>query len=132
MPGLFPKITGRRVRVTLLDVPESATDTYGQPTMEPVLIDHFWAEITPILSRGRELVAVKQVYPTATHVVRMNWLGDAIPSTPDNPYRKVLTRMKLIVDEDGTVLNIVSVALDNLEANRQWVMVCQEREGATT
>jgi hypothetical protein len=130
MPGLYPRITGIPTKVTLLDVPESTSDTYGQPVMTATAIGEFYATVIPILSRGRELLATKQVYPQSTHIVTMGHTGDAIPSTPSNPNGEILTRMKLQRIDNNHILNIITAEVD--PDTRGWVCICEKHEGATT
>lgn len=127
---IYPKLAGIPTVVMLLDVPEATEDSYGQPVMDAVEIGEFYASIMPILSRGREIMAIKQVYPQSTHIITMDQTGDAIPSTPDNPAGDVLTRMKLQDKSDSKIYNIITAAID--PDSRGWVLVCMKHEGATT
>lgn len=130
MPGLYPRITGIPTPVTLFDVSPAPNDPYGQPSGDWVPIGVFRATVTPILARGRELMLTKQVYPTSTHIVTLGRTGDDIPSTPDNPMRKILTRMKFQRHDDMEILNIITAEVD--PDTRGWVCICQRHEGATT
>lgn len=111
-----------RQRVQLYDVPETSLDSYRQPQQTATLIGTYWAEVKPL--SGREAQNVKQVWATATHQVTMRWLGSAVTIQP---------RMKLVITKSpGTrTLNVIS-ALNVEERNRAWLLVCEEKIGATT
>jgi SPP1 family predicted phage head-tail adaptor len=113
-----------RQRVTLQDIPETALDSYGQTSQAATAIGTFWAEVAPL--RGDEQLNVRQIWPTATHKVKMRWLGSAIPSTASNPHGLILPRMRLQLGLDGSYLNILFA--NNVEKrNRQWELVCEEK-----
>lgn len=125
-----PIKSGRnRQRVTLYDVPESSTDTWGQPSQETVTIGTFWMEVNPL--RGNEMLNVRQIWPTATHRVKCRWLGDSIPVSADNPQKQIMPHMKLKCLLDSSILNVVWA--ENVEKrNRAWEMICEEHIGATS
>jgi head-tail adaptor len=117
-----------RQRVTLYDVPESNTDTWGQPSQEPTSIGTFWAEVRPL--KGDEMLNVRQVWPTATHKVKMRWLASSLPATSDNPQRQLMPQMKFQLVLDKSWLNIIWA--DNVEKrNWQWELICEEHVGAS-
>jgi SPP1 family predicted phage head-tail adaptor len=118
------KVGTFRQRVVLQDIPETSQDFYGQPSLAATEIGRFWAEVTPL--RGDEMLNVRQVWPTATHKVRMRWIGTRITPSPTNPAGVILPRMRLQVLSDGTFLNIVFA--DNIEKrNRIWELTCEEK-----
>jgi hypothetical protein len=131
-----PIKSGRnRQRVLLYDVPESTTDTWGQPSQAPTQIVNptaadggWWAEVNPL--KGNEIVNTRQIWPTATHRVKMRWLGSAIPTSPDNPQAQIMPQMKLNLLLDNSWLNIIWA--ENVEKrNRAWEMICEEHIGET-
>lgn len=116
-----------RQRVVLYDVPESTSDTWGQPSQFKSIVGTFWADVVPL--QGNETLNVRQVWPTATHTVRMGWLGSSIPATADNPNGVIVPQMVLYLRLDGSWLNVLFA--DNVEKrNRQWKLICQEKVGA--
>jgi len=111
-----------RQRVTLWDVAASTLDPYGQPSQVGVPIGTFWAWVLPL--RGRRLTQARAVWPMASFVVTMRWLGSAIPITPHNPSRQILPRMYLTLS-NGSRLDIIDA--NNVEhRNRQWDLTCME------
>lgn len=101
----------------------------GQPSQAQVTIGSFWAEVRPL--RGDEQLNVRQIYPTATHIVTMRWLGSLIPVTADNPQGLVMPQMVLQLALDNSFLHILFA--DNVEKrNRRWELTCEERIGGTT
>jgi Phage head-tail joining protein len=127
-----PQHVGRyRQRVQLWDVPEITQDSYGQPSINGTQITSsaadgcFAAEVRML--RGDEQLNVRQLFPTATHQVRMRWLGDAIPTNgSNNPNGLILERMYLIDSLDGSRLNILNA--NNVEKrNRMWLLTCEEK-----
>lgn len=71
-----------RQRVALFDVPEMSRDSYGQPStsgtqiVAPTGDGMFSAEIRML--KGDEILNIRQQWPTATHQVKMRWLGSSI------------------------------------------------------
>jgi hypothetical protein len=134
--SLRPIKSGRnRQRILLFDVPESAVDSFGQPSQTPVQIvssasdGGFWAEIVPL--RGDEQLNARQVWPLATHHAYLRWLGNAIPTSADNPNGLIVPNMKIQCLLDGSILNVEFA--ENVERrNRQWKLVCSEHIGALT
>jgi hypothetical protein len=117
-----------RQRVTLFDVPEGSTDTWGQPSEGPVTIGTFWMEVMPL--KGDEMLNVRQVWPSATHKVKCRWLGSAIPSNSDNPQSQIMPQMKLKLLLDNSWLNVIWA--ENVEKrNRSWELICEEHVGAS-
>jgi hypothetical protein len=119
-----------RQKVQLFDVPESTQDSYGQPStngvqiMGPGINGTFSAMVEPL--KGDEILNVRQMWPTATHNVRMLWLGSAIPTTNSNPYADILPRMYLVDTLDGSQLNILFAG--NIEKrDRGWKLICEEK-----
>jgi hypothetical protein len=111
----------------LYDIPEANVDTFGQPSQAEMAIGTFWAEVRPL--EGDEKLNVRQIWPTATHDVRMRWLGTAIPVTSDNPSARILPQMVLNCLSDNTYLHILYA--NNVEKrNRQWQIYCEEKVGA--
>jgi head-tail adaptor len=124
-----PQKVGRyRQRVTLFDIPEASQDTYGQPSQAPTSLGAYWAEVRPL--RGSEMLNVRAVWPTASHLVSMRWLGFAIPTSRTNPNGLILPRMVLQVGVDSSFLHIL-FANDVEKRNRSWQLTCEERIGAT-
>ena len=127
-----PRRRGKyRQRVQLYDVPESTQDSYGQPSLVGVQIVNasaedgcFWARVEPF--RGQELTDIRTQWAVATHKVGMLWLGTMIPTTPNNPYRRLLPRMYIIDTLDGTRIDFLDC--QNVEKrNRCWEIVGQEK-----
>jgi len=123
-----------RQRVGLYDVPESSTDSFGQPSqgstqiVSPASDGLFAAEVIPL--QGQEQLNVRQIWPTATHIVKMRWLGSSIPTSSDNPKGLIIPNMKLQLDLDSSWLNVLFA--DNVEKrNWQWKLTCEEHIGAT-
>ena len=118
------KVGTFRQRVILQDIPETTLDSYGQPSLGAIEIGRFWAEVRPL--RGNEQLNVRQIWPTATHLVHMRWLGSVIPISSTNPAGLILPRMRLQLLSDGTLLNILFA--DNIEKrNRTWELTCDEK-----
>jgi len=125
-----------RQRCTLWDVPESSTDSWGQPSQTPTQIVNpnasdggFSFGIRPL--RGNEMLNVRQVYPAATHLITGRWLGSIIPASSNNPNGVYVPSMKLIGVTDGDVYNIIFA--DNPDKrNRQWILTCELQVGATS
>ena len=116
----------KRQRVILLDIPEATTDSWGQPSQTPTTIGTFWAEVAPL--QGSEMLNVRQVWPLATHIVKMRWLGSAIPVTADNPQGLIMPQMVLNLLLDNSFLHVEFA--ENVEKrNRQWKLVCSEKIG---
>lgn len=119
-----------RQRVQLYDVPETAQDSYGEPSLNgtqitgPGINGTFAAEVVPL--KGDEMLNVRQMWPTATHRVRMRWLGSAIPESSTNPDGLLIPRMYLIDTLDGSRLDVVFA--ENVEKrNRAWELICMEK-----
>ena len=111
----------QRVQLQVPVTPETF-DSFGQPVPAYQAVGStapdglFACEILPLA--GRESVIAKQVYATATHKVRMRWLGPAVDLSPPN--RLVRT------DAAGTrTLGIISVA-DLEERHRMYELICEE------
>jgi hypothetical protein len=125
-----------RQRVTLWDVPEATTDSFGQPSQTATQIVNsaatdggFWAGVKPL--RGNEMLNVRQIWPTATHNVTMRWLGSAIPTSPDNPQGLIMPQMKIQLILDQSWIHFLFC--DNEEKrNRKWLIIGEERIGATS
>jgi head-tail adaptor len=101
----------------------------GQPSQSVTTIGSFWADVRPL--RGNEQLNVRQIWPTATHIVTMRWLGSMIPKTSDNPAAIIMPQMVLNLALDNSFLHVLFA--DNVEKrNRQWVLTCEERIGGTT
>ncbi len=123
------KIGRNRQRITLLDIPESTVDSWGQPSQATTTIGSFWAEVRPL--RGNEQLNVRQIWPTATHMVTMRWLGSVIPKTTGNPEGLIMPQMVLKLLLDNSFLHVLFA--DNVEKrNRRWELTCEERIGGTT
>jgi head-tail adaptor len=134
--GIRPVKSGRyRQRVLLFDVPEATVDSFGQPSTATVQIANanasdggWWAEVTPL--RGDEILNVRNQWPTASHIVRMRWLGSSIPTSPDNPNGLLMPQMKLQLLLDNSVLNMLFV--DNIDKrNHEFEITCEEHVGST-
>lgn len=111
-------------KVTLYDVPAETQDAYGQVSDTAAEIGTFRAKVENL--RGRELQSAQQMFASVSHKVTMRWLGSAIPASDHNPYRLILPRMYLVLDLDGTRLDVVSA--DNVgKANLYWVLTCNEK-----
>ena len=127
-------------RALLFDVPESTTDTWGQPSQVAVAIPNnsasdlaFWLVVKPL--SGSEILNVRQQWATATHYLECNWLADSVPISSDNPgngiYGYVMPQMKWKLLKDARIFNVLS-AINVDEANVAWRMVAQEHYGATS
>jgi Phage head-tail joining protein len=124
------KVGKLRQRVALYDVPETTQDSYGQPSTAGTQITStaadgcFAAEVRTL--RGQEQLNVRQQWPTATHMVTMRWLGNAIPAGSNNPNGLIIERMYLVNQLDGSQFNIL--AANNVERrNRAWELTVQEK-----
>lgn len=124
------KVGRYRQRVQLFDVPETSVDSYGQPSTNGTQIVSsaadgcFAAEVRML--KGNEQLNVRQIFPTATHMVSMRWLGSAIPAGNNRSQGQIIERMYLIDTLDGTRLNILNA--NNVEKrNRQWLLTCEEK-----
>ncbi len=85
--------------------------------------------ITPL--KGDEMLNVRQMWPTATHTVEMNWLGSSIPVTATNPNGQILPRMAFKALNGNAILHVVNA--NNTEyRNRQWEITCEEKVGANS
>jgi SPP1 family predicted phage head-tail adaptor len=103
-----------RQRVTLQDLVETV-DSYGQAIQTWTDVSTFWAEVRPI--SGREAVNIRQVYATATTLIRHRYLGPALDPSPKQRYR---------LEKDGRIFNILDPT--NIEErNRSIESVCEER-----
>jgi hypothetical protein len=124
-----------RQRVLLYDVPESTTDGYAQPSLagDPIPSadpDHaFAADVQPL--KGDEQMTVRQQFPTATHTVRLGWLGSTIPASADNPNALILPSMYLVDLDDDSILNVL-FAEDVDKRHRLWKLTCMAHVGATS
>ena len=125
------KVGKFRQRVQLYDVPEVSVDSYGQPTtggtqiVGPGTNGTFAAEVRPL--KGDEMLNVRQIWPTATHLVNMRWLGSAIPTNAsNNPHGLILPRMYLIAMLDGSRLDVV-FAENEEKRNHHWKLTCEEK-----
>ena len=127
-----PQHVGRyRQRMQLWDVPETSQDSYGQPSTNGTQIvssasDGCFAAERRML-RGDEILNIRQMFPTATDLVRMRWIGSSIPTNgSNNPDGLILERMYLIDTLDGARLNILNA--NNVESrNRMWLLTCEEK-----
>lgn len=117
--------------VLLYDIPETAVDEWGQPSLATVFIGRFWAVVNSLLTKDRERLNVRQQWPIATHQVKMQWLGSAIPATSSNPNREIRPNMQLVCEMDGKRLNIIN-AVNVQRQNLNWELTCEEHVGATT
>ena len=114
----------------LLDVPETSRDTYGQPSQAPTAIGTFWVDLQPL--RGDEMLNVRQIWPLATHLIKLRYTFSAIPANPPrNPNGYILPNMKFQLVKDNRIFNILS-ALNVEERNIQWLCTVQEHVGATS
>ena len=69
---------------------------------------------------------MRSMWPLATHIVKLRWLGSAIPATANNPNRQIVPRMYLIDTLDGSRLNVAFA--NNVEKrNRQWELTVEEK-----
>lgn len=131
----MPTIVNRSNRyqlVTLIDIPESSVDSYGQPSQAPTEIGTYHASVRQL--KGRDLLEARQVWPYATHMVEMDWLGSAIPVTASNPAGLILPSMKLLLKKDGLLIRVLYVLWANNvdEMNQTWQLTCTEHPGATS
>lgn len=120
----------KRQRLTLEDVPESTVDSWGQPSQSPVVIGTFWAEVRML--NGDEMLNVRQMWPTATHIIKMRWLGTSIPASDDNPASLIVPNMKLTLTKNGILLRVFNIvaAQNTEERNREWKITAEEKVGA--
>jgi head-tail adaptor len=118
----------KRQRLSLYDIPESAVDSWGQPSQGPDSLGTFWAEVRQL--KGQEMLNVRQMWPTATHQIKMRWLGRSIPATGNNPASRILPSMQLVQRTAAGVLvhvyNVVS-ASNTEERNREWIIIADEK-----
>ena len=128
-------VGSRRQRCLLFDVPEATTDTWGQPTLSPSQIVNpnaadgaFWCKIRYL--QGNEQLNARQIWPTATHVAEMGWIGSLITPSADNPEGLIVPSMYLKNATTGQILNIVAAEDPELR-HLYWVLTCEERVGAT-
>lgn len=128
MPAPIVKVGEFRQRVTLYDVPESSIDSWGQPSQAATTIGTFWASVKPL--KGDEQLNVRQMWPTATHLVMMRWIGSAIPKTSDNPEGLIMPQMKFHLGLDNSVLNVL-FANDIEKRHVMWEITCEQRLGAS-
>jgi hypothetical protein len=119
-----------RQRLALYDVPETSQDSYGQPSLAGSLIGTFWGSCDQL--KGQEQLNVRAVWPTATHLVKLRWLGSMIPSSMGNPSGLIIPRMKFILTKSSALVGVFGIlAAQNVEErNRQWVCTCEEHVGA--
>ena len=118
---------------TLYDVPGKQRDAYGQPSSTGVAVGTFMVSIRPMA--GTEGARERQVWPTATHVIRLPYTWDAIPpASPHNPDGRIVPSMKFGVQKDRDAaprwFNVVA-ALDVEELGIEWRCICQEVSGAS-
>ena len=102
-----------RQRVTLQDLVETV-DSYGQPIQSWVDVATFWAEVRPL--RGQESLNVRQVWATATTLIKHRYLGPALDPSPKQRYKLV---------KDGRIFNVLDPT-NVEERNRSIESVCQE------
>lgn len=114
----------RPQQIQLYDVPETSQDSYGQTSTAGTLIGTFWATVEPL--KGDEQLNVRQIWPTATHTVRMRWQGSAIPAGNNRSAGQVQERMYLVVLLDNKKLNVVN-AKNVEERNQFWELTCEEK-----
>jgi hypothetical protein len=126
------KRSDRRQLVDLQDVPETAIDINGQPSLAATTIGTFHASVRQL--KGDEMLNVRQIWPTATHLVEIGWLGSAIPVTADNPAGLIVPSMKLLLRKNGAPIRVLNVlAADNVdEENQVWRITAEENVGETS
>jgi SPP1 family predicted phage head-tail adaptor len=103
-----------RQRVTLQDLVETI-DSYGQPVQSWTDLATFWAEVRPL--RGQESLNIRQVFATATTLIKHRYLGPALDPSPKQRYRLV---------KDGRIFNVLDPT-NVEERNRTIESVCEER-----
>ena len=74
----------------------------------------FWAEVRPI--RGTETVNIRQVWATATTMIKHRYLGPSLDPSPKQRYR---------LGKDGRIFNILDPT-NVEERNRSIESVCEE------
>lgn len=102
-----------RQRVTLQDLVETI-DSYGQMVQSWTDVATFWAEVRPL--RGQESLNVRQVWATATTLIKHRYLGPDLDPSPKQRYKLV---------KDGRIFNILDPT-NVEERNRSIESVCQE------
>ena len=122
----------KRQILQLYDVPEATIDSFGQPSQTTNFIGSFHAEVRML--QGNEMLNVRQMWPTATHLIRMRWVGSAIPVSADNPGQLIMPDMKLTLTKTGVLIRIFNIvsAKNVEERNREWELTCEEKVGATS
>lgn len=120
----------KRQIIQLYDVPESSTDSWGQPSQGSTLIGSFHAEIKQLT--GDEMLNVRQMWATGTHLIRMRWIGSAIPVSAFNPGQLIMPDMKITLTKNNVLLRVFGVleAKNVEERNREWEITCEEKIGA--
>lgn len=122
----------KRQILALFDVPESTVDSFGQPSQAQVFIGNFHVSVRML--QGNEMLNVRQMWPTATHILGMRWVGSAIPATANNPGGLVIPDMKFTLTKNGILIRVFNiVAAKNVEErNREWEITAEEKVGATS
>lgn len=114
--------------VNLYDIPESSTDSVGQPSQAPTLIGTFNMSVRPL--KGDEILNTRQRWATATHIIESDWLGDSIPTSADNPNGLIMPQMVIKDLLDNSFLHVLFA--ENVEKrNRKWQIIAEEHVGAT-
>lgn len=131
MANMRPVRAGFRDQLlTLVDVPETTVSSYGQPSYTGTTIGTFHGSVRQL--KGDEILNVRQMFPSATHIVEMDWLGSAIPTTAQNPASLILPQMKLLLKKNSVLIKVLNiVAAENVdEKNYAWKLTCEEYVGA--
>jgi len=64
-------------------------------------------------------------------MISLRWLGTSIPTGSDNPNGYIMPQMKLKDMLDNEIYNVLFA--ENVEKrNRQWLLTCEQKIGATT
>lgn len=114
-------------RAILYDIPEATTDEVGQPSQAMTEIGWYWCRSHAL--RGNEQLNDRQVWPTATHIVEVPWVG-ILPTSTDNPNGLIMPNMVLKLVLDSSWLHILWA--DNFDKRqRLWRLTCDEHVGAT-
>ena len=84
-------------------------------------------EVRPL--KGSEQLNVRQIWPTATHIITSRWLGNAIPTSADNPNGWILPHM-VLKDTLGNTFFHIDFAENEEMRNRKWILTTTEKVGA--
>ena len=107
----------QRVELQKPQTPEQF-DTFGQPVPNYNTVGTYWAEIVPL--QGREAIIAKQVYATATHRIRLLWLGYNVDVDP-------VDRLVRTDPVTGDVRTFGVVAVNDVETrHRVYDMMAEE------